>query len=728
MDTYNCYLDFETKSRADIKKVGAAIYCEDPSTDVNCLAFLDSREMKPRLLAAPFPWKDWQLTTLWQRNDICNNQWVQDVKALYFMALDPNCIFVAHNVAFDRRIWQQIMVKKFGFPDIPLNRWKDTMAKCFARGLPGSLEFVAKILNLQAQKDMEGNKAMQVLMKPMAAKFQQMYGQEFWTPDLVPDLFQKMYDYCILDLLTMIELDSRLRDLDPQEQTVWECDYEMNERGIYIDLEAIKTAQAIIAVEKRDLQAKFQEIAGFNPSQRTLLLPYLQKEYNLPITNTRKDTLANVRRGEVSQELDDLLGIVSEANKSSLAKITTLLKCCTDNGLVRDLIQYHAAHTGRAGGRRFQPQNLPRPKVPSDFVIVALKNHPYWFFKAMFPQTNTALSSGLRGFVIPHPGDRMITGDLKQMEKVVLAWLSGNQRVIDEYIADIDGYSETASLVFGRKITKKENPEERQVGKVSELAAQYGGGIGSFVTMSAAYDFDLNKLPALILPTADNVELKKGYHNYHKYYLPKYKKSKDGKAGVPPISWEVGVACDVLKQRWRKTNPATVAYWGRLEEAAIAAVKTKQPQYHDGLVWFMHREFLVCKLHSGRHIYYPFPKIGTERDEDDEDDYGKEKLTYCRLHPSNKKLFIRVGTYGGKLAENITQAEQREILAIGCLRLRHTVYKVILHVHDEWVCSVKKGVGTVEEFKKILEEPIACYPGLPIKVDVDECVRYRKAA
>lgn len=733
---YYNYIDFETRSRSDLKKTGSAAYSEDPTTDVLCLGFLpigwspdaqwvyqfvpEASGLCSTILPAIVTDFDWQ-----------NSPHGSKLRALETMARDPNCIFVAHNAgSFERRIWRNVMVAKYGFPDIPDHRWKDTMAKCYAHSLPGELKFAAKILNLTYQKDIEGSEAMLVLSKPMTEKLQKLHGCEFWTPELAPEMFRKLYDYCCYDVLIERELDLFLRDLDLPEQEIWEIDQEINDRGFRIDIPTIKKALAIQLLEKKKLQDAFSAATGFNPSQRPSLLAWLHSQ-GIAVPDTTKDTLRKIIESNyVDSQLANLLRLVGEANKTSLAKISVLMKVANSLGVVRDTMLYHGAHTGRWAGRKFQPQNLPRPKVPSDLVIACIKECEYWFFLSLFPQVNTALSSAIRGFIIPFEGDRFISGDLAQMEKLMLAWLSGNQKILDEFNAGIDGYSATASEVFGRTITKKDNPEERQVGKVTELAAQYGGGIGSFVTMAANYEFDLNLLPPLILPRSTVGERERGYKNYHKWYLPKFRRAKAAKNGAQPIPLEVGVACNILKERWRNKNPATVAYWKRLEDAAIEAVETRKPVYQDGLVWFTWKCFLVCKLHSGRHIYYPFPRVGVVQDEEDdeisEEDFSKPKLTYCRTHPSNKKIWIRVGTYGGKLAENITQAEQREILAEGLRRLRNTVYKVVLHVHDEWVTSVKKGVGSIEEFKRILEAPMACYPGLPIRVDADELVRYRK--
>lgn len=711
---YYNYIDFETRSEADLKAVGAANYAEHPSTDIICLAFCTTAiyNRQPVFLITR---ADLQI----RRQTSDRNQWSANLRALYDMAADPNCIFVAHNAAFERYIWKNIMVERYGFPDIPIHRWKCTMAKCYSLGLPGALKEVGPVLELTHLKDIEGSEAMLFLSKPMPVKFQKQYGCTFWEPEFAPPgIFEKCYEYCKGDILCEIELDTTTMDLSPEEKEMWCIDQEINSTGVYLDLPVIRKATAIVTHEKGKIRKEFSAVTGFNPSQHAELQKYLNDK-NIPVPNTTKDTLLKVARNiNTPVEIVNLLELAGKHNKSSLAKIGTMVRRSTNLGLLREMFQFHGAHTGRWAGRGVQLQNLPRPKVNSDLVISCIRDFSYDFFQYMFPNINEALSSSLRGMIIPHTGDRFLLGDLKQMERLMLAWLAGCQKSLDDFIADVDCYTVTASGLFGYDISG--DKEKRQVGKVTELACQYGGGIGSFVSMAKNYDFDITILPGLILPTATQAEIDKGNYDYDgsgRYsYMYRFAHSKEGKAGAKPISREVGIACSIVKERWRAANPEIVAYWKRLNNASIAAVQTGKPQEQDGLLWFLYDRFLVCKLHSGRHIFYPFPRVDGE---------DNPTLTYMRKDPDTGK-WLRTSTYGGKQAENVTQAEQSDILREGMRRLRSTIYKIVMHVHDEWVCSVKRGLGTIEEFKQILEVPMACYPGLPIRVDVQECERYRK--
>ena len=87
----------------------------------------------------------------------------------------------------------------------------------------------------------------------------------------------------------------------------------------------------------------------------------------------------------------------------------------------------------------------------------------------------------------------------------------------------------------------------------------------------------------------------------------------------------------------------------------------------------------------------------------------------------------RVYTYGGKLAENGTQAASREILIPAKLRLEKFGYSPILTVYDEVVCEVPKNFGNKQEFEEIMAECTEdWYADWPISVDAWEGERYKK--
>jgi len=134
-----CLIDFESASACDLKKSGAWVYAEHPTTEILCLGYsIDGSE--PRILT-PF-------------NSFKEYTHLEFRKAVD----DPDAMFVAHNAFFEKCIWRNIMVPVYGWPDIPNERWHDIMAVCAHKALPLKLERAAMALRLPQQKDTGGTK------------------------------------------------------------------------------------------------------------------------------------------------------------------------------------------------------------------------------------------------------------------------------------------------------------------------------------------------------------------------------------------------------------------------------------------------------------------------------------------------------------------------------------------------------------------------------------------
>jgi DNA polymerase len=290
------------------------------------------------------------------------------------------------------------------------------------------------------------------------------------------------------------------------------------------------------------------------------------------------------------------------------------------------------------------------------------------------------LKSCIRSMFMAAPGNKFICGDFSSIEGRVLAWLAGEDAILQAYRDGLCAYRLAAMGIFGvayDAVTKA----QRQIGKVIELACGFQGWLGAFHAMAESYG----------VVVGDDV------------------------AGEAIGKWR--------KARWR-----TKKLWADTEYAAIATVESGQTHTVGWYSFRMERRWLVCDLPSGRPIYYFDPKVSMTTDT-----YGRVKkaLSYWSVKGGHWK---RVWTYGGKLVENITQAIARDLLSEAMLDVESVGYTIVLHVHDE-ACSeipivnapnVAVGFGTVEHYEEVMGRERAWAPGLPLKVEAWEGLRYRK--
>jgi len=709
-----CYIDFETRSEADLRTVGAALYSEHPSTDVLCVGY-------------SFRNGDRFSTVL-----LNNAELKSETAVLRTISSIDDYIFTSHNAIFEQFIWKNVMVKKYGYPEIPVERWRCTLSKALSHGLPGSLEDCAEILQLPIKKDMEGRDNMLSLSKPIperkvtypnAKKLAKKYGLnlsevkpknweqycnrkdildlfkivDFWTPEEQPEKFQKLYEYCSTDVEVCKAIDEKLPDLIESEQKLWFLDQKLNQTGVRVDRPTVSKIVHLLGEHEAALLKEFSALTNGeieSPRQRTKLLEYLNAN-GISVENTQKQTIAVLTHE--SESVSRVLEITKELSKSSVAKYQSMLDRSDEVGRVREITQYHAAHTGRFGGRGIQLQNLPRQASNIDLDDIHNLEYPQLIQK--YHNLTDSFSTALRSMLIPSPGNIFYIGDYAQMEARVLAWLAGEYSILEVFISGKDPYCTEASNIFGYEVTKSMKME-RQVGKVAVLALGYGGGIGAFAKMAKDLNVDLSPLQEKVLDTADTDETDRAQRAYE-FYL---QRKQDEENLLPE---DDAIVVDVIKQRWRAKNINIVKFWVDLEKTVKSIVKTGVPVKVGPLTWFYYAPFLVCKLPSGRSMVYPYPVLGFDG-----------SLTYY----SNKG---RVDTYGGKLSENITQAVQRDLLADALLNLDESGLTPKFHVHDEIVCESKDD-SKLQMFKEIMQKCPAWCQGLPIDVDVKIAKRYEK--
>lgn len=292
----------------------------------------------------------------------------------------------------------------------------------------------------------------------------------------------------------------------------------------------------------------------------------------------------------------------------------------------------------------------------------------------------SVISDCLRGFLIASPNHDLIAADFNAIESRVVNWLSGEDSVLDIFRSHGKIYEFTASNIYAVPI-EAVTKDQRQIGKVAELALGFGGGKGAFLQMAKNYGVKVSEAKA-----------------------------------------------EEIKLAFRESRPKLVQYWYKIERAAIAASRSTVGQIFKAgppgreVQFKKAGSFLWCRLPSARVLCYPYPKVQLT-----ETPWGemKDQLTYMGEDSLTHK-WERESTYGGKLTENVTQAVARDLLVEAMLRLEERGYPIVMHVHDEIVCEVKSGFGSIEEMEKIMEETPAWASGLPIKAAGWKGRRYQK--
>lgn len=691
----NVHIDFETRSEAELKTVGAYSYAEHYTTDIICICYAEGDmpvQTIPLLQIPDTPLLD-DLRRLAERTDT---------------------IFTAHNAFFEQCIYKYVMVERFNFPELPPYRWRCTRAKAAAYGLPKSLENVANALELAHRKDTDGKRIMLRMSKPRTPTNN---NPAKWHED--SDDFEKLYEYCVADVETERAVDDTLPDLTPAEQKIWEADQVMNMRGVPVDLQLAKKAMAISHEYSEVLTQELRSITDGvvnSCTRRTAFLNWLSVYgVNLP-----DFTAPTVQKALSSQGLPPqvrrALEIKLLLSKTSVSKYKAFQEMTSADGRLHGAFDYHSASTGRWGSRGVQLQNLARPDgvVDTDVAAESVLTLPLAPLTVIYPDVMRTLSYCTRSVIKAQDGEEFYVADYSSIEARGLAWLAGQTDKLQLFENGECAYCHAASKIFNKKINKKDNSYERQIGKVSELSLGYGGGINAYASMLQMFNLDIEPLFEEMWATATPNERQNAGFAYERY----------SKAAKEPLSERAGKVADIIKQRWRKANPMIVRFWTTQEESAISAVLHEGVIVQaDGIAYQMKGDWLYCTLPSGRKLTYHHPVIrvaNTERGE------KKQQLQHMTLKSQTGK-YDKAHTYGGKLAENITQAICRDILAEAMLRVEESgKYKVIMTVHDELVTTASEGSGSVQELCNIMSVQPQWAKGFPISAEGYSAKRYRK--
>lgn len=668
-------VDIETKSVVDLPRIGQWAYSEDESTDVYCVVFGYAEK------EGEYEYFDWEPGTELPRD-------IRDF-ILYGGRV------VAHNASFEFSIWQNILGDMYSFPSLTLHQLDDTQVLGMALNLPPGLDGLAQALGCPTQKDTVGK----ALMLKMCKLVPDGEGGRTNAHD-TPANRERLVTYCRDDVGATLDCYFRLKPLDETEAQVYEVDKQLNARGVYLDREFAEDCTAMVLARKAELDT---EVRSGTTDWRSMHLansvnPYALKAFlkahdvPIPTRNRKKKKKgggftyaksASTDQAAVAEmlALPDLHPDVTlvlrnrqESTKAtSLAKLGRVNDMVGRDGRLRYALWLYGANTARWTSSGLQVHNLPKDKLGplSDAVRACIRARDLEGLKFLSDRPLEAISSCLRSVISAPTGREIIAADWSAIEARVVAWLAGQEDVLATCRRGEDIYVKAARDV---------GSDNRHLGKICTLALGYSMGLATFIESAAGYDVTLS----------------------------------------------IKEARRILKA-WRDSNSAIVSFWREIEEAAKNAIGDPGTKYSAGLITAVSNGgCLGLVLPSGRVIRYWRPSLvmanSTIKMLDDdgtvhEKEIRREEIRFYTLG-NDKKSMVPATTYGGKLAENVTQAVARDLLAAATVRINPVdSYDLIVHVHDSLAAEVDKGEGSVAEFERLLTETPYWAAGLPLAAE-----------
>ena len=634
------WVDFETRSRVDLGAKGVYNYAQDTSTDVLMMSYaFDDGDVVTWLPGQPFPDE------------------VRRHKGPIY----------AHNAAFERLIFWYVLQINF-----KLEQFVCTATQARANCAPGSLEDVGRFASASMKKDHRGAQLIRLLSIPQA--------DGSFREDAA--LLAEMIQYCEQDVRAMREISKAMRPLSADELLDYHVNERINDHGVLVDVPlakaAMRYAQAeLIEIEERVAELTDGEIMSVrSPRMREWVLARVGEQakklmlvngkYSIDKT-VRANLLAMENPDEIPPAVAEVIQCASDLWASSVAKFSRMADLADDEDCrVRGAFVFAGgAATGRASSYGLQVHNFTRKcaKEPDEVRTAMVRGHD------IVPRFGRCITDVLRGMLrpalIPAPGKHFVVADWSAIEGRVNPWLaasSAGEAKLDVFRKKLDPYKVNAAATYGVQYLDVTS-EQRQVGKVQELALGFAGGVGAFAAMGRAYGVHFEEAQARRIVDA-----------------------------------------------WRRANPWSVPFWQSLEEAYTRAMRNKGHEFSAGRVAYLFDGLhLWYALPSGRVLCYPYARLESDG------------VTYAKASwkpAADATEWPRARLWKGLACENITQATANDIL-------RHALRQlddVVLHVHDEIVIETDQPT----DLERIMSTPPAWAEGLPLAAEVQTMTRYGK--
>lgn len=588
---------------------------------------------------------------------------------------DRAVVKTAYNAQFER-------VCLNTFLGITSGPWECTMIKAWSVGITGKLDAVSKAIGISPDKEKmkEGARLIRKFCKDQR-KTKARPSTLPYSPEEAPEDWELFKEYCKRD----VEVESFIREklaffeITPEdEKRLYVLDQKINDRGIKIDLPMAKNAIKIIKGQDRKYSKIFKEITGIDrPSLLQQFKGWLSGRGKGEVTEITK-----VNQDELYQCFADdpkakkALDCRYNTGKTSTKKYDTAVKATGRDGRMRGTLQFYGAQTGRWAGRLLQVQNLPKNHIKDlDTARKIVKEDDFDFLEMMYDDPSDILRQCIRPTIIPEEGKVFAVADYSAIEARVIAYLAGENWVLNVFKTTGKIYEATAAKMLGIPIESVKKPSpERQKGKVATLALGYQGGVGSLKAMGAL------------------------------------------KMGIPEEELQ-GIV-----DQWRRANQKIVSYWYDVEGAVRRTLNDFGSWTVRGKIRTSYsRGILFLHLPSGRKLSYPKMRITPSKRFE-----GSDQLSYGIVKSGGS--WRRQETYGGRLVENIVQATARDVLGRAMLRLDQEGFRIVMHVHDEVICEVDRegAEEALQRMTEIMGEEIPWARGLPLTADGYLCDYYRK--
>jgi len=657
-------LDFETRSTVDLRRTGVYPYAQDPTTAPWCMAYAFGEE-EPEL---------------WVPGDPFPERIGDQIRDLEFHAWNAN---------FERVFWGLVMTPRYAWPRPEREQFFDTAAAGAAMALPRKLADAARVLGIEEQIHEDKHGLILRMAKP-----RKVHGNgriEWWD---VPDRLEQLYEACKQDVRTERAAGDVIRPLSKMERQVYLLDQVVNDRGVQLDRDLIDAAQRVVDQGTRRANAELSRIT--DGAVQAVTNTGDLREY-LGLDSVAKDVVRDLLEGD--EELDpvhrQILQIRQDAGKSSTAKLGSMVRYACSDWRARGMLLYHGAGTGRWSGKGPQPQNYPRPEVKDVERFISLVLAGDYDAIAAEEPPMVVVSSLLRSMFVARSGHRLMAGDFAQMEARVLAWIAGQDDLLQAFATGAKIYEEMGAAYSGKpleEITK--DSDERQVGKNSYLGAGFQMGADTFAAQ-------VQKQTGIVLPRGERGE--------------------NGEL----LPGEVDVAQLVI-DLYRGRVPRIRQFWYDIQDAVFDAVVNpgliQTVGRRNAIRYTVRGQFLWCQLPSGRFLAYARPAIRERKTP-----WGETKpaVTFEGVD-SYTRRWKRMAGYGGLWTENVVQAMARDLIATAMLRVERAGYRVVLSVHDEVVAEPRNGHGSLEEFLALMETRPRWAEDLPVAAEGWEGERYRK--